>query len=110
MGHFAVIECTTGLLKAENKLARLHERAEAVRRKLRETNNTTLRVLPAIVTTKARNDVAPDLESAERIGILVQTRENLNQSITQTMFQPNPEQIYTQAEQEVAAALSKYRT
>jgi hypothetical protein len=109
MGHFAVIECTTGLLKAENKLARLHERAEAVRRKLRETNNTALRVLPAIVTTKARSDVAPDLESAERIGILVQTRENLDQVIIQTMFQPNPEQVYTQAEQEVAAALSKYR-
>ena len=26
-GHFAVVECTTGLLKAENKLSLLHERA-----------------------------------------------------------------------------------
>jgi hypothetical protein len=110
MGHFAVVECTTGLLKAENKLAHLHERAEVVRRSLRETNNTAFRVLPAIVTSKARNEVTADLEAAERLGIYVMAREGLDQAVNQTLFQPNPDQIYAQAEQEVAAALSRYRT
>jgi hypothetical protein len=107
--HFAVIECTTGLLKADNKLARLHDRAEVVRRSLRETNNTSLRVLPAIVTSKARNEITPDLETAERWGIHVITREGLDQAVTQTMLQPNADQAYAQAEQAVSAALAKYQ-
>jgi hypothetical protein len=45
-GHFAVVECTTGLLKAENKLSLLHERAEAVRRSLAVSNRSHLHLLP----------------------------------------------------------------
>jgi hypothetical protein len=74
-GNFAVIECTTGLLKAENKLALLHDRAEAVRRKLAGSNNAHLRVLPAIVTSKTLAEITPDIEAAEKLGAAVLTRE-----------------------------------
>ena len=43
-GHFAVIECTTGLLKADNKLPLLVARAENVRRRLNQSGNRHLRV------------------------------------------------------------------
>jgi hypothetical protein len=109
-GHFAVVECTTGLLKAENKLALLHSRAAAVRRSLDATNNTATRVLPTIVTSRARTDVEPDIEAAEKLGIYVMTRENLDDGITQTMFQPNADQMYAGAEQIVAANLEKHRS
>jgi hypothetical protein len=76
-GHFAVIECTTGLLKAENKLSLLHERAEAARRGLAASNSAHLRLMPVMVTSKMRADITPDLEIAEKLGVLVLTRESL---------------------------------
>src|SRR5262249_27073320 len=108
-GHFGVIECTTGLLKAENKLAMLHQRAQAVRARLAASNSSFARVLPIIVTSRTVNEVTPDIEFAERLGILVMTRETLDQAIARTLTQPNPDQIYTEAEQAVSAALAKYQ-
>jgi hypothetical protein len=86
-GHFAIVECTTGLLKAENKLSILHDRA-----------------------SKTRAEIAPDVEAAERLGILVMTRENLDDAITQrTVLPPNADQIYAEAEQIVSEALAKHQ-
>lgn len=109
-GHFAVVECTTGLLKAENKLARLVERAESVRQRLLESNNRHLRVLSVIVTSMTRAQVAADIEAAERLKVLVVTRENLEQGPTQTLAPPNADQIFEEAEQTVQAAFDKYAT
>jgi len=67
LGHLAIIECTTGLLKAENKLATLHERTEAVRRSLADSNIAHLHLLPVIVTSKTRAEITPDLEGAEKL-------------------------------------------
>jgi hypothetical protein len=107
-GHFAVVECTTGLLKAENKLSLLHDRAEAVRRSLAASNNAYLRVLPIIVTSKGIAEIKPDVEAAEKLSILVLTREGLEQGINRSLVQPNADQMYTEAEQAVSAALAKY--
>jgi len=109
-GNFAVVESTTGLLKAENKLALLHDRTEAVRRNLSAKSNSYLRILPVIVTSKTTAEIRPDLEAAERLGVLIVTRENLDQAINQTLLQPNADQIYAEAEQSVSAALAKYDT
>jgi hypothetical protein len=109
-GHFAIVECTTGLLKAENKFALLHARTESVRRNLRESNNTVQRVLPVIVTTMTASQVKADMEAAEKLGIVVIAREALDQTIERTLIQPNADQLYAQAEQAVSAALTKYET
>jgi hypothetical protein len=108
-GNFAVIECTTGLLKAENKLALLHDRAEAVRRRLAVSNNTHLRVLPVIVTSKTVAEIRPDIEAAEKLGAACVTREGLDRLIDRTLLQPDADQIYAGAEQAVSAALAKYQ-
>jgi hypothetical protein len=60
-GHFAVVECTTGLLKADSKMARVIERAERVRA---QVQGSGFRVLPVMVTSKTRADVKADLEEA----------------------------------------------
>jgi hypothetical protein len=109
-GHFAVIECTTGLLKAENKLALLHARAQSVRHGLDASNNKFQRVLPVIVTSRTKDEIAPDIEAAEKLGIYIVTRESLEQVIPQTMYQPNPDQTYAIAEQIVSAAKAKHQT
>ena len=68
-GHMAIVEVTMGLLKAENKLANLHDRAQAVRKSLDNSNNKHIRLLPIIITTKTREEIQPDLEQAEKWGI-----------------------------------------
>jgi len=103
-GHFAVIECTTGLLKAENKLALLHERAQVVRRSLVASGSRHLRLLTAMVTSKPRSDIEVDMEQAERLGIFVGTREYLDRAIEQTLIPQNADQLFVQAEEAVRLA------
>jgi hypothetical protein len=107
-GHIAVIECTTGILKAENKLAILHERAQSVRRRLDASNFRHLRLLTVIVTSKSRNDILPDLEQAEKLGILVYTKEDLDAAYDRTFVMPDADQLYEQAERRVQAAKARH--
>jgi len=107
-GHFAVIECTTGLLKADQKLPRVVERAEHVRRRLAESGNRYARVLAVMVTSKTRGEVVADIERAERLRVLVITQEDLQQSSNRTLALPNADQLFEQAEQTVQAAAAKY--
>jgi hypothetical protein len=65
-GNVAVVECTTGLLRAENKLPNLIHRTTAVRRQLDRSNNRHLRLLPVIVTTLTKDEVRADREAAIR--------------------------------------------
>ncbi|MGK6356210.1 hypothetical protein ACMGDH_13415 [Sphingomonas sp. DT-207] len=98
-GHFAVIECTTGVLKAEHKLALLVQRSEAVRKGLQLSNNQHLRVLPVMVTTKTREEVRGELEDARKSGVVVVTRDDLPPLISRTLLLTDPDQLYTEAEE-----------
>ncbi len=108
-GQVAVIECTTGLLKADNKLALLLDRTESVRERLRTSNNDALKVIPIIVTTKTRIEVRADLEQAQRLGVLVITRETLDTALGRTLVQPDADAIYREGEQAIADALARYQ-
>jgi hypothetical protein len=108
-GHFIVIECTTGLLKAGNKLSLLYDRTESVRRSLIACNQSYLRVIPVIVTSKTREEVRPDLEQAERLGIWVIAREDFDQIITRTSIFPDADRLYDETEASIQAAQGKYQ-
>ncbi len=103
-GHILVVECTTGTLKAEHKLSNLIDRVAAIRRKLEASGNRHVNVLPMIVTTKTRDEVAADLEQAERLGVLVQTSESFESAIGRTLVQANADQIFADGMREVADA------
>lgn len=107
-GNFVVIECTTGLLKADNKLPHLIERAEALRSRLEASGNRHLRVLPVIISSKSREEVRADLEQAEKLGVLVLTKEALHQAIERTLVLQDAEQIYVEGERAVREQLAKY--
>ena len=107
-GNFAVIECTTGLLKADNKLPRLIERAETLRRRLDASGNRHLHVLPVIITSKDREEVKADLEQAEKLGVAVVTKESLLQALNRTLVLPDAEGIYTEAERTAREGQEKY--
>lgn len=107
-GHFAVIECTTGLLRADNKLTILHDRTLAVRRSLETSNHGHLRVLPVLVTSKTREDIRVDIEQAERLGMLVMTREDISRALDRTLQLPTADQMYDEGWQAVRAAQAKH--
>lgn len=109
-GHFAVIECTTGPLKTDNKLPLLIERSEIVRSSLEASNNQHLKVLPVIVTSKKRLEIRGDIEQAERLGVLIITAETLTAALQRTLMRGDADTIFLEGEQEVATALAKYQT
>ena len=107
-GDFAVIECTTGLLREESKLGLLYARTQTVRRALDASGHGHLRVLPVIVTSKSREDVKAEIEQAERVGILVRTREDLEEALNRTLTFPMADELYEQAIQAASSAQAKY--
>jgi hypothetical protein len=103
-GHLAVVECTVGLLKDDDKLPKLHDRAQAVRRNLDVSSTRYVRVLPVIITAKSAEEVKPDVEQAEKLGIYVITREGIERLLLQTLTPANADQLYEQAEQAARSA------
>lgn len=97
-GHTAIVECTVGHLKADSKLSKLVERSKTIRKRLNDSGNSHLKVLPVIVTALSREEVKADLDQARSLGIAVVTKEDLLRAIEQTLVQRNAEEIFTQVE------------
>lgn len=108
LGHFLVIECTTDLLKADNKLPKLISRTEALRRNLNASGSQHLKVLPVIISSKTSEEVAADIEQAERLGVLVVTREDLLQFVERSLVLPNAIHYFNEAEKKVSEAKRKF--
>jgi hypothetical protein len=107
-GHFVVVECTTGLLKADNKLPLLVQRTELVRQAIAASNNQHLRVLSVMVTSKPRNEIVADIEQAEKLGVLVATAETLVRAIERTILLPNADAMFSEFQELASATLAKY--
>jgi hypothetical protein len=100
-----VVECTTGLIKAEHKLARLIERTEVIRSRVSDTH----RVIPVMVTSKKRREVRSEIPDAEQHGVLVITRETLDDGAARTILMPDADATYGEAEEVIGAALAKHQ-
>ncbi|MEY9731725.1 hypothetical protein [Bradyrhizobium yuanmingense] len=108
-GQFAIIECTTGLLKSENKLARLVARHATLRDRLDQSNNKHIKLLPIMVSTLPRAELQADLEQAERLGVLVLAREQLDQITPRTIITNNADELFQEAERRVQSAQDAFR-
>lgn len=97
-GHTAIVECTIGHLKTDSKLSKLVERSKTIRKRLNDSGNSHLKVLPVIVTALSRDEVKADLDQARGLGVAVVTKEDLLSAIDQTFVQQNAEEIFTQVE------------
>jgi hypothetical protein len=89
-----VIECTTGLLRAENKLAKLVDRARAIRNSLDASGNGHVRVLPVIVTAREAASVQAEVPSAESTGVSVATKETLLDLLNTTVGVSDPQGLF----------------
>jgi hypothetical protein len=100
-GHFAVVECTTGTLKSDSKMTLVIARAAAVKQRLAASGNSHVRVLPVMVTSLTRDEVLADLEQAEKLGIAVVTKEDLDTAIERTLVFPEADRFFVEAEESV---------
>jgi hypothetical protein len=105
-GNILIVECTTGLLKSD-KVAKLVERSEIVRKRLISSGNHHLRVLPVIVTSKPKDEVKADIEEVRNKGVAVVTKENLESALSQTIVLPNAEMIFDSLWQEIQPKQNK---
>jgi hypothetical protein len=93
-GDFLVVECTLGLLRAEGKLSRLAARTVNVRDSLAASNMKHLRVLPVIVTAMTAKQVAADAGPAADLGVLVITREDLDEVHNELVRFPDADSLF----------------
>lgn len=93
-GRVAVIECTIGLLKAQNKLANLARRAVTIRDRMQAAASVPPTVLPVLVTRLRRAEVEAELDAATEAGILVLTRENLEAALNEMLLPTDGDAIF----------------
>jgi hypothetical protein len=93
-GEFLVVECTTGMLRADGKLSKLIARASNLRESLRDASHGHLRVLAVAVTALREEQVAADLGPAEEAGVLVLTRESLVRALDQIAVFPDADTLF----------------
>jgi hypothetical protein len=93
-GDFLVVECTLGLLRAEGKLSKLNARTVNVRDSLAASNMKHLRVLPVIVTALTREQVEADAGPAADLGVLVVTREDLDEVQNELIRFPDADSLF----------------
>lgn len=108
-GHLAIVECTIGLLKAGDKLAKLVARYVMLRDRLDKSNNRHLKLLPIMVSPLPRAELQADLEQAERLGVLVLAREQLDQIVPRTVIGNNPDELFQEAEKRIQSAQDAFR-
>ena len=96
-GDFVVVECTLGLLSADSKLSKLAARAASLRETLAASNMKHLRVLPVIVRAMTAEQVKAHKAQAEEIGILVQTKENLDEVFNELLRYPDADRLFERA-------------
>jgi hypothetical protein len=102
-GDFLVVECTTGLLRAESKLSKLSARDAALRKMLSTSGLQHVRVLPVIVTAMTRDEVKADLGAAAETGVLVLTKEDLEAVLNDGRLRfANADQLFEQALEKLA--------
>lgn len=93
-GDFLVVECTLGLLRADSKLSKLAARSINVRDSLSASNMKHLRVLPVMITALSFDQVAVDLGPATELGVLVITRENLENVQNELIRFPDADSLF----------------
>ena len=98
-GNIGVIECTTGLLNAKDKLAKLFQRTTLIKENMRKSGYGHILVQPVIVTAFSRDEIEADLERAGENGIAVICKENIEELLRRVMLPPNPDGLFQETQQ-----------
>jgi hypothetical protein len=109
-GHFALVECTTGVISTDKKVANLLSRRAVVLERLARASQNQVRVLPVIVTSKSREEVAQEIGPTQQRGVLALTRDDLVEMLNRTDMLPDADQLYVEAERQLAGSVETQPT
>jgi Holliday junction resolvase len=99
-GHYAMIECTTGHLKSDHKLSSLVARTARVKAELEKNGIRNVKIISVMVTNRPREEIRADLEQADKLGVLVVSRETLDRVFAvQSKLHPDADKYYREAEE-----------
>lgn len=104
-GNFALVECTTGVISTDKKVANLLSRKAVVLERLVRANQNQVHVLPVVVTSRGRDEVAQEIGPAQQRGVLVLTRDDLVDMLNRTDMLPDADQLYNEAERQLAGSV-----
>jgi len=106
-GHVLVVECTAGVIKAD-KIAQLSSRVQVVRERLDTSGSSFLQVVPMLCTNLRRNATQAGIDAAEKLGILVACREDIDTQLERTLLLPEPEKRFAEAVKAAADAKARH--
>jgi hypothetical protein len=96
-GAFALVECTTGVLSVDSKVAKLLSRQAVIAEQLVRSGHNAVKVLPVLVTSKGKEEVVHDIPAAQERGVLVLTRDDLIELLNQAGMLTNPDELFNRA-------------
>lgn len=105
-GNIVIVECTTKHLGSDKKLPDLVSNAEKLRRKLEAAGQSDKTILKVLVTTLRSEDIAAERSDAERLGVLVLTREKIESVLNESSTTPDAERMFADAVESVQSALA----
>lgn len=97
-GNVGVIECTTGLLSAKDKLVKLVHRTTLIKDTLTKTGHGQIMVQPIIVTAYSKKQVEAELERAGESGVAVVCQENIAELLKRVTLPPNSDALFQEAQ------------
>lgn len=106
-GNMALIECTTGLLREDTKMAKLLSRTHIVRQRLNQSGASHIALLPTMVTSKHREEIKSEVETANRDGIYVLAREDILELLDNTILLSNADSWFQAAHTSLTDASRK---
>lgn len=96
-GNYVLVECTSGILKEEHKVANLAKRVSSVRTALTKSWHGAARVVGMLVTSLPKDQVALEIRDVELSGIKVYTHEDLSSVVDQrTRVPQNADQLFNE--------------
>ena len=109
-GNVIVVECTLGGLKTDNKLQKLIDRTNDVRRALERANAAHVICLPALVTSRPRSEIEDDIVEYEKRGIVVYTAEDIDPILGSTLTSPQSKTRFEELKQRIDDAQSRFES
>ena len=96
-GSIGVVECTVGLLDEKDKLAKLVQRTNLIRSRMKDIGYGHLDIQSAIVTPLSREEIKANLEDAAKHGIAVISKENIEELLKRVNMPLDPEALFKEA-------------
>ena len=109
-GNVVVVECTLSSLKTDNKIQKLVDRSNEIRKALERSGLQTKTCIPVIVTSKTRADIEADVEDCTRRGVLVVTQDDIVPGFPSTITPPDSAARFRDLKESLDAAVKTARS